>query len=64
MKLTAEMVRELRERTGEGLMSCRNALLAHHGDVEGAIEHLRCEGQAVVRKGPNVKQPCGCPVRR
>jgi elongation factor Ts len=58
MNLTAEMVRELRERSGEGLMSCKKALLAHNGDVEGALEHLRCEGQAVVRRGAYL--PCGC----
>lgn len=64
MNLTSEMVRELRERSGEGLISCKSALVAHDGDMEGALEHLRCEGQAVVRKGPNARQPCGCPVRR
>ena len=60
--VTAEPVRSLRERTGEGLMSCRKALEAHKGDFDGAVEHLRCEGQAVVRRGPNAKQPCGCAV--
>lgn len=64
MNLTAEMVRELRLRSGEGLMACKAALLAHDGEMEGAYEHLRCAGQAVVRKGANAKQPCGCPVRR
>lgn len=62
MEITAQMVRDLRERTGEGLMSCKAALVAHGGDVEGAYEHLRCEGQLVVRR-PGSKQPCGCPVR-
>lgn len=64
MNITAEAVRELRERSGEGLMACKAALVAHNGDVEGAMEHLRCQGQAVVRKGPNALRPCGCPVRR
>lgn len=64
MEITAEAVRELRHRSGEGLMACKAALVAHDGDVEEALEHLRCEGQAVVRKGHNAKQPCGCPVRR
>lgn len=64
MKITAEAVRELRQRSGEGLMPCKAALEAHDGDFEGALEHLRCEGQAVVRKGLNARQPCGCPVRR
>lgn len=64
MNITAEAVRGLRERSGEGLMACKAALVAHNGDVEGAMEHLRCQGQAVVRKSPNALQPCGCPVRR
>lgn len=60
---TADQIRNLREHTGEGLMACRKALDAHEGDFDGAVEHLRCSGQAVVRRGPNAKQPCGCPVR-
>ena len=62
--ITAEHVKYLRDRTGEGVRSCKKALEAHPSDLEGAIEHLRCEGQAVVRRGVNAKQPCGCPVRR
>lgn len=53
----------LRRRTGEGLLACREALEAHGGDAESAIEHLRCAGQAVVRKGRGAKMPCGCDVR-
>lgn len=64
MNVTAESVRKLRERTGEGLMSCKAALVAHGGDFKGALEHLQCQGQAVVRKGANARQPCGCPVRQ
>ncbi len=60
--LTAELVRELRERTGEGLMACKAALVAHDNEIEAAIEHLRCMGQAVVRR-PGSLQPCGCPVK-
>lgn len=51
----------LRRRTGEGILACRKALEAHDGDAEAAIEHLRCMGQAVVRRKGS-KQPCGCPV--
>lgn len=60
--ITVEKVNFLRQRTGEGLMMCKKALVAHDGDIEGAIEHLRCEGQAVVRRIGSL-QPCGCPVR-
>lgn len=64
MNISAEAVRELRERSGESMMSCKAALVAHGGDRAGALEHLRCEGQAVYRKGPNARRPCGCLVRQ
>lgn len=61
-EVTAEKVKQLRELSGEGLLSCKAALVAHAGDVSGALEHLRCEGQAVVRR-PGALKPCGCVVR-
>lgn len=39
--ITASMVRELRERTGLGMMDCKKALVEVAGDIEKAIEHLR-----------------------
>jgi elongation factor Ts len=44
MEITATMVRDLRERTGAGLMECKRALEAASGDFEGAIDHLRKQG--------------------
>jgi elongation factor Ts len=44
--VTAEQVKELRERTGAGMMDCRKALVATNGDLDAAIEKLRMEGQA------------------
>jgi elongation factor Ts len=44
--VTADQVKELRERTGAGMMDCRKALVATHGDLDAAIEKLRMEGQA------------------
>jgi elongation factor Ts len=44
MEITAAMVRDLRERTGAGLMECKRALEAAGGDFEGAIDHLRKQG--------------------
>jgi hypothetical protein len=38
------MVRDLRERTGAGLMECKRALEASQGDFEGAVDHLRKQG--------------------
>jgi len=44
MEITATMVRDLRERTGAGLMECKRALEASQGDFEGAVDHLRKSG--------------------
>ena len=44
MTITSEMVRDLRERTGAGLMECKRALEASKGDPEAAIDHLRKQG--------------------
>ena len=45
-QITAALVKELRERTGSGMMECKKALQATEGDIEAAIEHLRKTGQA------------------
>ena len=42
--ITAGMVKELRERTGVGMMDCRKALIESNGDVDGAIKYLRERG--------------------
>ncbi|MND95511.1 Elongation factor Ts [compost metagenome] len=42
--ITAEDVRSLRERTGEGLMSCKKALVDCNGDIEKAVIFLRNMG--------------------
>ena len=41
LTITAAMVKELRERTGLGMMDCKKALVAAGGDMELAIEELR-----------------------
>lgn len=46
MAVTASQVKELRERTGLGMMECKKALVATDGDIEKAIEDLRKSGQA------------------
>jgi len=48
MTVTAEQVRELRERTGAGMMECKRALQDSAGDVEKAIDALRKSGMARV----------------
>jgi len=50
MASSAEQVKELRERTGAGVMDCKAALEASKGDVPGAIEHLRKKGLADAAK--------------
>ena len=50
MAVTAAMVKELRERTGAGMMECKKALVETDGDMEAAIEHLRKSGLAQADK--------------
>ena len=48
--ITAEMVKELRERTGAGMMECKKALSETNGDMEKAIDLLREKGLAAAAK--------------
>lgn len=48
--ITAELVKELRERTGAGMMDCKKALTNTDGDMEKAIEFLREKGLAAAAK--------------
>ncbi|MBM3791761.1 MAG: translation elongation factor Ts, partial [Acidobacteria bacterium] len=50
MTITAEQVKELREKTGVGLMECKSALQEARGDMEAAIAVLRKRGLASVAK--------------
>lgn len=50
MAITAALVKELRERTGLGMMECKKALVETDGDIEQAIENLRKSGQAKAAK--------------
>ncbi|HEX6903586.1 MAG TPA: translation elongation factor Ts [Thermoanaerobaculia bacterium] len=49
-EITAAMVKELRERTGAGMMDCKNALNETQGDIEAAIDALRKKGLAAAAK--------------
>ncbi len=49
-EITSALVKELRERTGAGMMECKKALQAVEGDLDAAIEHLRKSGQAKADK--------------
>ena len=50
MAVTASMVKELRERTGAGMMECKKALVETNGDLEAAMEFLRKSGLAQADK--------------
>ncbi|OGL15417.1 MAG: translation elongation factor Ts [Candidatus Rokubacteria bacterium RIFCSPLOWO2_12_FULL_71_22] len=50
MASSAQLVKELRERTGAGVMDCREALTESKGDVDGAVEYLRKKGMAQAAK--------------
>ncbi|MCG3871948.1 MULTISPECIES: translation elongation factor Ts [Psychrobacter] len=50
VKVSAKMVKELRDRTGLGMMECKKALEESNGDVETAIDNLRKSGQAKAAK--------------
>lgn len=49
-KITAAMVKELRDQTGSGMMDCKKALAETDGDVEKALDFLRKKGLAKARK--------------
>jgi len=53
MEITADMVKELRQRTGIGVMECKEALKEANGDLEKAIEVLRKKGYARARDKMN-----------
>ncbi|HNE01696.1 MAG TPA: translation elongation factor Ts, partial [Plasticicumulans sp.] len=50
MSISAAMVKELRERTGAGMMECKKALTEAGGDIEAAVELMRKQGLAKADK--------------
>ncbi len=57
-EVTAAAVKELRERTGAGMMDCKSALQESGGDIDKAVEILRVKGQASAAKrvgGPRAR---------
>ena len=57
-EITAAMVKELREKTGVGMMDCKNALKEANGDTEKAMDILRKKGiaKAAKRAGREAKE--------
>ena len=50
MTITAEAVKQLRERTGAGMMECKKALVETNGDLDAAAENMRKSGLAKADK--------------
>ena len=50
MEITSELIKDLRQRTGAGVMDCKTALRESQGDMEGAIDYLRRKGLAAAAK--------------
>jgi elongation factor Ts len=50
MAITAQMVKELREKTGVGMMDCKAALQENDGDIEASVDWLRTKGLAKAAK--------------
>jgi len=50
MEIGAALVRELREKTGAGMMDCKKALLESAGDMEKAVDYLRQKGLALASR--------------
>ncbi|REJ75884.1 MAG: translation elongation factor Ts [Acidobacteria bacterium] len=50
MTISAQQVKELRDRTGAGMMDCKKALVEAEGDIEKAIDALRTRGLAAAAK--------------
>jgi len=48
--ITAQMVKELREKTGAGVLDCKKALDIHEGDLDRAADYLREKGMAAASK--------------
>jgi elongation factor Ts len=50
MEISATMVKELREKTGAGIMDCKEALSASEGSMEAAFDYLRKKGMQAAEK--------------
>jgi len=55
-EITAALVKELRERTGEGMMDCKKALTKAGGDIEKAIDDMRASG--AIKAAKKSRQRC------
>src|SRR4028118_1356575 len=58
-EITAASVKELRERTGAGMMDCKKALAANNGEMEASIDRLRAKGLAAAAQTAATRPPPG-----
>ena len=58
-QVTAALVKDLRERTGAGMMDCKKALTENGADIEAALDWLRKKGLAAAQKRPAGRRPKG-----
>jgi elongation factor Ts len=56
MSIDAKLVRDLREKTGAGMMDCKKALIESNGDINLALDYLRKSGIAKLKKNPQEMQ--------
>ncbi len=64
MQVTAKLVKELRDKTGAGMMDCKKALVANEGNIEQAIDWLREKGIAkAAKKASRVAAEGACVVK-
>jgi elongation factor Ts len=50
VQITPQLIKELRDKTGAGMMDCKRALAESGGDMEKAVDHLRKKGMAAAAK--------------
>jgi len=60
MQITAKLVKELREKTGAGMMDCKKALVETKGDIENAVDYLRKKGLSAADKKAHRATHEGC----
>lgn len=64
MEITAKLVKDLRDKTGAGMMDCKKALVATEGDIEKAIDWLREKGiSKAAKKASRVAAEGACVVK-
>ena len=64
MQITAQLVKELRNKTGAGMMSCKKALVATEGNIEQAVDWLREKGIAkAAKKASRIAAEGSCVVK-